>query len=145
MFERTKSSNAIKQLGAVALFSSCSNKELHQLARLTREEHVSAGTVIVRQGDLGSECHIIAHGSVCVEVNGARVTTLAEGESFGELSLLDHQPRSATVAALTDCVLLVLGTKEFATAIATTPSLTIRLLAELSGRIRAGNNAKVAA
>ena len=144
MFQRNKATTRSEQLAAVPLFSSCSTKERTQLARLTEEVAVRAGDVVVRQGDVGTNCHIIVEGAVSVSVNDLFVTTLGAGEHFGELALIDNQPRSATVTATTDCTLLVLGSQEFASALESTPGLTVKLLAALANRIRLGNAANAA-
>lgn len=145
MFQRNKATTRSEQLAAVPLFSSCSAKELAQLARLTEEVKVEAGNVVFRQSEVGTNCHIIVSGTVSVSVNDLFVTTLGAGEHFGELALLDNQPRSATVTATTDCTLLVLGSHEFATALETAPGLTVKLLVALANRIRTGNAANLAA
>ena len=145
MLHRTSSKTRQEHLASVPLFSSCTAKEFDTIAKLTEELAVSAGEILVRQGTTGYECYVISSGSVCVEINGVLVTTLSAGDHFGELAPIDRQPRSATVTALTDCTLIVLGPVEFATAIATLPGLTMKLLAGLSTRIRSGNAAYVAA
>ncbi len=145
MFNRTNAKSRQEHLATVPLFSSCSAKDLDTIAKLTEEVTVSAGDVLVRQGATGYECYVISSGSVSVEINGELVATLHAGEHFGELALIDGQPRSATVTALTECMLIVLGPVQLSTAIATVPGLTMKLLAGLSTRIRSGNVAYLAA
>ena len=111
-----------QQLAAIALFSSCSAKQLDKLAQLTERIDIVAGHVVVEQGARGEECYVIVTGSVSVQVNGELASILHSGEYFGELAPLDGQPRSATVTALTDCTLLVLGPKQFKTAVETSPT-----------------------
>ena len=67
---------------------------------------MTAGTLIVDQGQTGREAFVILDGSVIVKRNGKKVATLGPGAVVGELSLLDHGPRTATVTCETDCTLL---------------------------------------
>jgi CRP-like cAMP-binding protein len=71
-----------------------------------------------------------------VRRGGERVATLGPGDYFGELALLDHGPRSATVIAETDMRLFVLGQREFAGLVETVPGLAAKLLPGLAHRLR---------
>jgi CRP-like cAMP-binding protein len=64
------------------------------------------------------------------------LNVLGPGTYFGELALLDKQPRSATVTALTDCVVLVMGPREFSSALDSIPGMSRKLLAGLARRVR---------
>lgn len=123
-------------LAAVPLFSSCTKKELKELASLSDEVGVAAGKVIVRQGSTGFECYIVQDGTLKVEIDGNLVTTLGPGTHFGEFAPIDKRPRSATVTAITDATLLVLGPSQFSTALADIPGLGMKLLASMAERIR---------
>ena len=68
--------------------------------------------------------------------NGKKVATLGPGAVIGELSLLDHGPRTATVSADTDCTMLVISQRQFLGVIDAIPALAHKLLATLAGRIR---------
>lgn len=68
--------------------------------------------------------------------NGHEVATLGAGDGFGELSLLDHLPRSATVTAESDMDLLVLPAREFTSVLEEIPSMAVRLLEAMSKRLR---------
>jgi len=99
---------SLQHLRNVPLFSSCSNKELERIAKAADEVNVKAGTLIVDQGQTGREAYILLKGVAVVRRNGKKVTSLSEGSVIGELSLLDHGPRTASVSAETDCTLLVI-------------------------------------
>ncbi len=92
----------LDSLRRVSLFSSCSTKDLEKIAKAGDEVTLSAGTVIVDQGQTGREAFVIINGSATVKRNGKKVATLGAGSVVGELSLLDHGPRTATVVAETD-------------------------------------------
>ena len=68
--------------------------------------------------------------------NGKKVATLSSGAVVGELSLLDHGPRTASVTTDTDCVMLVISQRQFLAVIDAIPALSHKLLATLAGRIR---------
>jgi CRP-like cAMP-binding protein len=126
----------LESLRNVALFSSCSTKDLEKIAKAADEVSVSPGTLIVDQGQTGREAFVIIKGSATVKRNGKKVASLGPGSVVGELSLLDHGPRTAAVIAETDCVLLVISQRQFLAVIDAIPALSHKLLATLAGRIR---------
>jgi len=126
----------LDSLRRVSLFSSCSTKDLEKIAKAGDEVTLSAGTVIVDQGQTGREAFVIINGSATVKRNGKKVATLGAGSVVGELSLLDHGPRTATVVAETDCTMLVISQRQFLAVIDAIPAISHKLLATLAGRIR---------
>lgn len=126
----------LESLGKVSLFSSCSNKDLEKIAKAGDEVTISAGSVVVDQGQTGREAFVLLKGSATVRRNGKKVATLGPGAVIGELSLLDHGPRTATVSADTDCTMLVISQRQFLGVIDAIPALAHKLLATLAGRIR---------
>ena len=87
----------LEHLRNVSLFQGCSTKELEKIAKASDEITMSAGTLIVDQGQTGREAFIVLSGSVVVRRNGKKVGSFGPGTVVGELSLLDHGPRTATV------------------------------------------------
>lgn len=126
----------LDSLRRVALFSSCSTKDLEKIAKAGDEVTLDAGTVIVDQGQTGREAFVIISGSATVKRNGKKVATLGAGSVVGELSLLDHGPRTATVVADTECTMLVISQRQFLAVIDAIPAISHKLLATLAGRIR---------
>jgi CRP-like cAMP-binding protein len=118
------------------LFSACNRKELALLERACDEIDVIEGTVLCEEGKRGSEFFLILEGEVVVEKNGTEITRLKNGDFFGELALLDHEPRSATVRATTPCKLLVLTSREFVSVLEDIPMMAIRLLEATAHRLR---------
>ena len=131
-----KKTTYLDHLANVPLFSSCSKKELQLLSQLCDETDVKAGKELVRQGTVGYDCFVIVEGEAKVERNERVITTFGPGSYFGELALLDKGPRSATVTALTDMTVLVLGPREFATALDRIPGLSMKVMTGLARRIR---------
>ncbi|MEY3619460.1 MAG: hypothetical protein RL726_2158 [Actinomycetota bacterium] len=126
----------LESLRRVSLFSSCSTKDLEKIAKAGDEVTLAAGTVIVDQGQTGREAFVIISGSATVKRNGKKVATLGTGSVVGELSLLDHGPRTATVVAETECTMLVISQRQFLAVIDAIPAISHKLLATLAGRIR---------
>ena len=87
----------LDHLKKVALFSACNTKELQRIARSGTEIKVPEGYKLTDQGQLGNQAFVLMDGTVTVKRNGKKVAQLGPGTMVGELSLLDHGPRTATV------------------------------------------------
>jgi len=128
-------------LATVPLFSTLDDEELEQFAALMREKTYPRGSVIVFEDDPGDSLFIVREGRVKVVLvaeDGREVIlgVLGVGEYFGELSLIDDQPRSAHVIAMEDSVLLVLRREDFRKRVESSPRVAWSLLHELSRRLR---------
>ena len=128
--------NYLDHLARVPMFSACSKKELEKIGRASDEIHVDTGHVLVEEGKPGHEFFLILDGTANVLRNGRKIATLGRGQYFGELSLLDRGPRSATVKAATDLDVLVLGQREFGGVLDSVPALSRKLLAAMASRLR---------
>ncbi len=126
----------LDHLASVSLFSACSKRELQKIARASDEVSVPAGKVLVEQGDTGRECYIVVSGQAAVKRGNRKVATLGPGDCVGELSLLDHGPRTATVVTDSEVDLLVLGSRQFAGVLDEVPSMARKLMAALASRVR---------
>jgi CRP-like cAMP-binding protein len=126
----------LEHLSKVPLFSSCSTRDLQKIARAGDEVVMPAGSVIVDQGQTGREAFVILSGTALVKRNNKKVAVLGSGAVVGELSLLDHGPRTATVVAETDVSLLVIGQRQFLGVIDEVPALGHKLMSTLASRIR---------
>jgi CRP/FNR family cyclic AMP-dependent transcriptional regulator len=124
----------LETLREVSLFSACNNKELEKVARAGDEIRMTAGTLIVDQGQTGREAFIVLDGDI--KRNGRKVATLGPGAVVGELSLLDHGPRTATAVCATDCTLLVIDQRRFLGVLDSVPAISHKLLSTLAARIR---------
>lgn len=133
MASRTKH---LEHLAEIPLFSSLSKRDLQKLARASNEITRDAGTVLCDQGDLGKEMFVLVDGTATVKRNGRKVGVVGPGAAVGEMSLLDHGPRTATVVADTPVTMLVLSAREFSGVIEEVPGLAHKLLGQLAGRVR---------
>jgi CRP-like cAMP-binding protein len=126
----------LEHLRNIPLFSACSNKDLEKIAKAGDEVVMPAGSLIVDQGQTGREAFVIISGTAIVKRNGKKINNLGPGSVVGELSLLDHGPRTATVVAESDVTLFVISQRHFLGVIDDVPALAHKLLASLAGRIR---------
>jgi CRP-like cAMP-binding protein len=126
----------LETLQSVALFSGCTNRELEKVAKASDEIRMTAGTLIVDQGQTGREAFVVLDGEVEIKRNGRKVASVGPGAVVGELSLLDHGPRTATAICVTDCTLLVIDQRRFLGVLDSVPAISHKLLASLATRIR---------
>jgi CRP-like cAMP-binding protein len=134
--KRRDAGRKIDVLAGIRLFSACSREELAKLAQLFDEVERPAGSVLVREGDPGSEFYVIVDGTATATVGDKYVATLQPGDFFGEMSLLDRAPRAATVTADFDLELLVADARSFAALVDAAPSVGMRMMRMMSERLR---------
>ena len=123
-------------LGQVPLFANCSRKELREIANLGTPIDVSRGAILTDETEVGSEFFLLLDGEAVCKVRGRTTAVRKTGDYFGELSLLDGGPRTATVTTAEDCHLLVFNRKEFGALLRSSPSIALKLLSNLSMRLR---------
>ena len=128
-------------LATVPLFSSLDPEELARFAELTREKAYPKGSVILFEDDPGDSLYLVREGRVKVVLVGEDgreviLGVLEPGAHFGELALIDDQPRSAHVIAMEDSQLLILRREDFRRRVEANPSVAWALLMELSRRLR---------
>jgi CRP-like cAMP-binding protein len=126
----------LDHLASVPLFSACTRRELGKIAKAGDELTVDAGHVLTTQGDAGREAYVIVDGTATVKRGGKKIATVGPGDAVGELALLDHGPRTATVVADGPMTLFVLGSRQFAGVVEDVPSLARKVMAELAARVR---------
>jgi len=120
----------------IPLFRSLEERELKALANLSKEMTFKAGDPIVKEGDAGLGFYLIKEGEAKVRHGDRTVATLGRGDFFGEMALLDDQPRSADVIATEPTKCLVLLRWNFWSMISKNPNVVRGLLREMSRRLR---------
>lgn len=113
----------------------CSERELTELSRLVDEVTVPAGKTLVTEGRAGREVFLIIDGTAVVTIDGQAVGALGPGQYIGEVAMLDHQPRTATVVAETPMRLFVVGPEAFGT-FARVPAVAAGMALALVGYLR---------
>ena len=126
----------LDQLASVPLFRSSSKRELEKVAKAADEVIVEAGRVLVTQGEIGRECYVIVSGEASVSRDGKEIARLGPGQPIGELAVLDGGPRTATVTAITELDLLVIGQREFSALLTEVPGLAHKIMVNLAERVR---------
>jgi CRP-like cAMP-binding protein len=130
------SKDHLTHLANLPLLSACSQRELQKVARVTDEVEVEANATLMEQGQLAREAFVIVSGTAEIRRDGTKVAVVGAGECVGELALLDHQPRSASVVALEPMTLLVIPSTAFTALLDDAPGLSRKLLGSLAKRIR---------
>lgn len=133
---RSQKAEALKE---IPLFNSLSNKELMELARHIDEIPVRADTMLTVQGGAGDAFYLIVEGKADVIRNDTKIAMLGPGDSVGEMSLLDGEPRSASVVMTSDGVVLTMPRREFTAVLRDIPAMALKLLVALSLRLREAN------
>jgi len=131
-----KQGDKIERLKGVRIFEECSQRQLRSIARIARVFDAPAGTMLTRAGESGDEFFLILDGTASVDVATEKRGPLRPGAFFGEMSLLDGGPRSATIVAETPVRLLVISRRNFSVLLEDVPGLTQSLLMTLSRRVR---------
>jgi CRP/FNR family transcriptional regulator, cyclic AMP receptor protein len=131
------SDRRIELLGTVALFGGIGREGLAAVAEKAIEVDFPEGRQIVRQGEVGTGFFLIAIGSADVVRDGRTIARLGPGDFFGELSLLDREPRIATVVAAAPTTCLAIASWEFESVLETQPGLAIAILRGVARRLRA--------
>jgi len=125
---------------ALPLFRGFADADLRQLAANLAEQRLAAGEVLFWQGEAGHECYVILAGELEVLVHPGRSEIRLEirqaGQIIGEMALIDPSPRSATVRALTESHVAVLGEHAFAELMHRNPELMFDMLRSNTARLR---------
>src|SRR5713226_6233249 len=131
-----KQGDKIERLKEVRMFEECSQRQLRSIARIAQVFDAPAGTMLTRADEPGDEFFLILDGTASVDVATEKRGPLRPGAFFGEMSLLDGGPRSATIVAETPVRLLVISRRNFSVLLREVPGLTQSLLVTLSRRVR---------
>jgi CRP/FNR family transcriptional regulator, cyclic AMP receptor protein len=126
---------AVDRLQAVDQLRDCTRAQLQEVARLAERIQVGEGEVLTKEGRIGREFFLILSGTVGVTQKGRRVNTLGPGDFFGELAALNPGPRNASVTALSDVDVLIIGPREFAT-MTEIPGFRDALMKSMASRLR---------
>lgn len=127
----------IMSLRWVPLFERVPSAELARIAEVTEELVLQAGGLVFSEGDYGDALFIIAGGRIRITLGGKLLATLEKPNYFGEMSLLDGEPRSASAEAEVDSLLLRIDQKDFQGILKRHPEASLAVIRTLSNRLRA--------
>lgn len=132
----------ITMLKGVPLFSRFSDKELGAILKTAKERDFEPGAQIVREGEQSNiGFYLILDGQVEVRRGEQTLSKLGSGQFFGEMSVLDGEPRSADVIPTTRTKCLLLTNWDIKALVKTYPDIAMKIIAELSRRLRQTNMA----
>ena len=124
-----------KKLETIPLFRDLSKKEREQIARWADEVDVPAGFPLLQQGAFPHEFFVVEEGTVEVTKDGAHVTDLGPGDFFGEIAILEHDRRTATVVATAPTTLIVMLARDFETMAEQLPDVADQVRAAIHERM----------
>ncbi len=100
-------------LKSASVFERVSGEDLASLARIAEIETYAAGQSIFQEGDIGDALYVVVRGTVGIQSGGERLASLGPGEAFGEMAVLDEEPRSGTAVVEEEAEVLRIGSEEF--------------------------------
>ena len=124
-----------KRLESMPLFRDLSRKEREQIARWTDEVDVPAGYLLVEQGRFPHEFFVIESGTVAVTKDGQHLADLGPGDFFGEIAIVEHERRTATVVATSPLTAIVMLGRDFETMADVMPHVAERIHAAIRERM----------
>ncbi len=113
----------------------CTADDIGKLASLGDELTIAAGEELTVEGGYGGEAFLVLGGTARVSRDGLHVADVGTGDFVGEMALLDHKPRSASVTALTDVQVLVFDPRAFGKLLHDSPKLARRLTSQMNERL----------
>ena len=130
------SDHKIEALGRVPLFAGCSRKDLEFLITRTDEVDVPTGQTLIKQGSPGDTFYLLLDGQATVQVDGHDRPAMGPGSFFGEISILDRGPATATVVTSTPARLMVMSHAQFRDAIRGNDQLLSGVMSAAADRLR---------
>lgn len=118
------------------IFQYCRESDLMEIATICNENQIEQGVTIFRKGDPGNCMYFIYSGQVSIHDGEHNLATLSDNEIFGELSVLDTEPRSASATTLSDCILLKVEQEAFYDVMATNADILKGIMRTLCKRLR---------
>jgi CRP/FNR family transcriptional regulator, cyclic AMP receptor protein len=132
---RFRQDTKVTALKRSPLFEGLSRRQLAQVARLSDDLDVPAGTVLCKQGSRGQEFFVIIDGEATVTRGDEHLATLTSGDFFGEIALVEPVRRTATVTAATPLSFFVISKQAFNSVLRTDPSIQDKVLRTLVRRL----------
>ncbi|CAN5739948.1 hypothetical protein BH23CHL7_BH23CHL7_03640 [soil metagenome] len=124
-------------LSRLPLFAEISGESLDRLADVAGEQAFDAGEYIVRQGQVGTGLYVLLDGEASVIRGSTQLAGLSAGEFFGELAVIDQQPRSASVRANSPVHCLAIASWDLVGLLERDPALALNMIQVLVARLRA--------
>jgi CRP-like cAMP-binding protein len=126
-------------LKGVDLFRSIAAEELSHIAQITDEVEYAPDDTFIKEGDKGDSMYLIVDGKVKVHSGEHVLAELGPSQCVGEMSILDAEPRSASITALTELTLLKIQREDFGEILAEKPEISSGIIKVLTRRLREAN------
>ncbi len=123
-------------LKRVPLFAGVPTRDLVQVAGIAEEVLCAPEEPIITEGEQGNAMFLIVEGEVAIHRGEQRLAALRVQDCFGEMSILDNEPRSASATALTDCLLLKVDQDHFHTILNQNADVALAIIRTLTRRLR---------
>jgi CRP-like cAMP-binding protein len=124
-----------KVLKRVPLFTRCSSRQLADIAAISYEKEFPAGSELIREGEASGSFFVLLEGTAEVSVGGEAVNTLRAGDFAGEIALIAHGPRTASVRTTSPARTLVIPGRKFRALLGRQPDVQLNVLAALAERV----------
>lgn len=137
-------SDAASLIGAVPFFGGLDEKKRKSIASQGKELSYNSGDTIVDEGTMGVGFYLILDGKAEVRKKGKILASLQKGQFFGEMSLIDEQPRSADVVAVAPTRCWALSSWAFSSIVKANPQIAMMMLKEVVKRLRTSQASQTA-
>jgi len=124
-------------LKSIDLFRGLAGEELATIAEIAEEQPFAAGEPVLAEGEPGDALYLVVEGALRVHRGGKQLGQLGVRDVFGEMAMLDPEPRSASVTVVKDAVLLKIGRDDFRDVLQERPEIGMGIIQVLSRRLRA--------
>jgi CRP-like cAMP-binding protein len=133
---RSENDVIVAMLEKCSLWSGLDGQDLKAIIKVSKQQNFQNGETIVKKGDEGAGFYLVLEGAVEVRSNGKTLARLGPGHFFGEMSVVDTQPRSADVIAVEPSQALVLSGWAFKSLVSERPRIAVKMLQEFVRRLR---------
>ncbi len=126
-------------LKSIDLFRALPSEELAQIAEIAEEVPFGVSDPVFIEGEVGDALYLVVEGAVKVHRGDTQLARLSVRDVFGEMAVLDSEPRSASVTVIEEAVLLKIGRDDFREILAERPEISLGVIKVLSRRLRETN------
>jgi len=134
--QRSENDAIVDMLEKSSLWSGLERQDFKAVLKISEEQKFQNGETIVKKGDEGAGFYLVLDGAVEIRSNGNTLSRLGPGQFFGEMSVVDTQPRSADVVAVEPSRVLFLSAWAFKSLVSERPRIAVKMLQEFVRRLR---------
>jgi CRP-like cAMP-binding protein len=133
---RSEDDLVVEMLEKCSLWSGLDTQDLKAIVKVSKQQKFQSGKTIVKKGDEGTGFYLVLDGAVEIRSDGKILSKLGPGQFFGEMSIVDTQPRSADVVVVEPSRVLFLSSWSFKSLISERPRIAVKMLQEFVRRLR---------